>query len=89
MDKILGTNCAQAVGTTGRNTVDSLPQLPHFCVQLATSTSSVCTNRGSFAAVVRAEHTEMCTGQNGILSQVKRCLSPVSTEPTITTITYI
>ena len=85
----MGKNCVQAVGTTGRNTVDSLPQLPHFCVHLPVSTDPVCTNRGSFAAVVRAERTEMYTGKNGILSQVKRCLSPVSTEPTITTITYI
>ena len=85
----MGKNCAQAVGTSGRNAVDGLPHLPHICVQSPALTGAVCTKPYSFAAVVRAERTVMYTGANGSSPRVNNWLSPVSTAPIITTITYI
>ncbi len=85
----MGKNCVQAVGDTGRNSVDTLPHLPQLSTQQTFATAAVCTNTGSFTSFVRAEHTVIYTGKNEILSQLTSCFSPVSTPPITTTITYI
>lgn len=85
----MGKNCVQAVRSTGRNYGDRFPLLPHSPACSDTSASGLCTNRGSFTALVRAERTEMYTRKKGHITVLKNYLSPVSTEPTITTTTYI
>jgi len=89
MDKALGTNCVQAVRSTVRNHEDRFPHLPHYVVRVGRPMSTLCTKRGTFTAIVRAERTEMYTGGNGKLTVLKSYLSSISTEPTITTTTYI
>lgn len=89
MDKVLGTNCAQAVRSTGRNHEDRFPHLPHHPVNSTLSTAAMCTKSGSFGAVIRVEHAALYTGKGGKLTELRGFLSPVSTAPTITTTTYI
>jgi len=89
MDKILGTNCAQAVRTSGKNTVESHPHLPHICVHNSLSTAAMCTKSRTFTSVVRAERTAIYTGKFAWLTERFTGLSPVSTVPIITTTTYI
>lgn len=85
----MGKNCAQAVRSTGRNHEDMFPHLPHLIFQSALPAALLCTNKGSFAAVVRAVRTGIYTGILGRLTVTNRYLSSVSTAPIITTTTYI
>lgn len=89
MGSFVGKNCAQPVCGAAQNTGEAFPHLPHSCVQNSADESVVCTKTPTFATFVPVQPTAKYTAKIAKLTDAVRGLSPVSTVPIITTITYI
>jgi hypothetical protein len=81
--------CAQAVQASRKNTVETLPQLPHSSVQNPSGAAVVCIKEPTFSSFMPSQSAAEYTGYSEQLTEMFRQLSPVSTQPITTTTTYI
>ena len=88
MDKFI-IACAQPVFNRGYNLVDSWWQTMCICIQNILNRPTLGTTTQTSWDLYTSIHTLLSTGYLPSLTDQKMELSPVSTEPTITTTIYI